>query len=427
MNEKEFKRLLTSYLDGELTTEEIIQLKDAVEETPSYRHQFQDEVQLHTLLREVVSEKIEEKKISKNTKRKTPKKVKQPKPMLAYIFSAVASIAVTGVIMGFYFTRTAPQSVGVCVQTPNTGEHQVVRGKEIFTLQKNMELFENDKISSSGSGGTMISLNDGSMVSLEKDTKLRLFENEDTQISLTEGEMMLEVSKRKVGKVPFKIKTQDSTLTVLGTTFSVKAKKDGFTKLSVYEGQVELERLKDAKVVQVNANQYVQTSNEDLMTIPMKGENTEEIQPEIINLQPSDDVSLNGKKIVNDQFLKVRKGERIIYLRFDLKDIGPVKKAVLYLKQEEDPGSGTLFFHLGDRDNWNEKNIRFNNVPRPKKLIARRTGAVAGRETIEIDLSKAIKNDGVYTVIVTLSKGEAFDIWFSSKEGSNPPILQLTK
>ncbi len=427
MSEKEFKRLLTSYLDGELTTEEIIQLKNAVEETPSYRHQFQDEVQLHTLLREVVSEKIEEKKISKTSKRKVPKKIKQPKPILAYVFSAVASIAITGIIMGFYFTRTAPQSVGVCVQTPKEGEHRVIRGKQNFVLLKNMELFENDQIISNGSGGTMISLNDGSMVSFEKDTKLTLSENDDTQISLSNGEILLEVSKRKVGNAPFLVKTRDSLLTVLGTTFSVNALKDGFTKLSVYTGQVELHRINDAKKVKVNANQYVQTSSKNLSTIAMKDENTESIQAQIINIQPSDDVTLDGKRIVNDRFLKVRKGERKVFLKFNLKDIGPVKKAVLYLTQEEDPGSGTLFFHLGDRSNWNEKSIRANSAPSPKELIARRTGAVAGRETIEIDLSKAIKGDGLYTVIVTLSKGDAFDIWFSSKEGVNPPILQLTK
>ena len=426
MNEKEFKRLLTSYLDGDLSAEEVVQLKEAVEETPTYRHQFQDEVRMHTLLREVVSEKIEEKKISRSPKKKPLRKVKQPKPILMYIFSAVASIAITGIVMGFYFTRTAPQSAGVCVQIPKEGSHHVVRRGKTLSLHKNMELFETDIVESTGSGGTMISLNDGSMVSLEKDTKLLLSESGDSQISLTKGEVLLEVSKRKVGKEPFKIKTSDSVLTVLGTIFSVKAKKDGFTKLSVYEGQVELERLKDSKVVQVNANQFVSTGNQLLQTLPMQDETAND-QPEIFSLQPEADVYVEGKKVQNGKLLKASKGQRTIYLKFSLKDIGPVKKAVLYLKQEEDPGSGTLYFHLGDRANWNENNIRFNNAPKPQQLINRRTGAVAGGETIEVDLSKAIKDDGVYTFIVTLSKGEAFDIWFSSREGANPPILQLTK
>ena len=427
MNEKDFKRLLAGYLDGELSTEEVIQLKEAVEETPSYRHHFQDEVRLHTLMREVVSEKIEEKKITRSSRKKSPKKVKQPKPMLMYIFSAVASIAITGIIFGFYLTQSEPQSVGVCVQTPGMGEHQVIRNGEKLALKKGMELFPGDHVKSSEFGGTLISLNDGSMVSIEHNTELVLSEDNNAQISLSEGEVLLEVSKRKVGTAPFLVKTGDSMMTVLGTTFSVNAQKSGFTKLSVYEGQVELLRLKDSKVVQVNANQYVKTSNKNLLTVPMEDEEGEKTQPEIINIQPLADVTLEGKKVINDSLLKVRKGERQVYLKFVVKDVGKVKKAVLYLKQEEDPGSGTLFFHLGDKNAWSEKSIRFKNAPKPAALIARRTGAVAGGETIEVDLSKGIKGDGEYTVIISLSKGGAFDIWFSSREGANPPILQLTK
>lgn len=425
MNEKEFNRLLTAYLDGELSTEEIIQLKDAVEQTPSYRHQFQDEVRLHTLLREVVSEKIEEKKIS-NSSKKVFKKVPKPKPILAYVFSAVASVAVIAFSLGYYITHFSPKSVGVCVQIPGEGTHQVVRKGKTVSLQKSMELFEDDKILSSGFGGTMISLNDGSMVSLEKDTSLQLFDEKDTQISISRGEILLEVSKRKVGNTPFRIKTQDSTLTVLGTIFSVAAGNNGFTKLSVYEGRVELLRLKDSKTVQVNASQFVSTENLSLQTIPMH-EDAAEAQPEIVNLLPTDDVYMDGRKVQNNEFLKASKGQRTIYLKFKLEGIGPVKKAVLYMKQEEDPGSGTLYFHLADKNSWNEKSIRYESVPKPKTLLARHTGSVAGGETIEVDLIQGIKGDGVYTVIVTLSKGDAFDIWFSSKEGRTPPVLQLTR
>ena len=423
MNEKDFKRLLTAYLDGEITPEETVQLKNAVEEIPAYRHQFQDEVRMHTLLREVVSEKIEEKKIT-GTNSKKPKKAHRPKPILAYVFSAVAALAITGALFGFYLVSIEPKSIGVCVQIPIEGEHHVLRGEQELSLHKDMELFENDVVVSSGSSGTLIMLKDGSMVSVEKDAKFDLF-RDGVPVALKRGEILLEVSERKEGEVPFRVKTLDSTLTVLGTIFSVNARPNGYTKLSVFEGNVELARLNDSKKVEVKANEYVLSSDQNLISKAI--EETKEVESEVVNILPIADLYVEGRKTFNNSHLRIRKNERTVYFKFKVEDADNVKKAILYLKQTIDPGSGTISFHLGSHSNWTEKNFDVKNAPQAIQLISKRTGAVSGGKVIEIDLSKGIKGNGVYTIIMSLNKGEAHDIWFHSRESSNPPLLKIFK
>ncbi|MCM8537999.1 MAG: FecR domain-containing protein [Lentisphaeraceae bacterium] len=422
MNEKDFKRYLTLYLDGELEGEEIVRFKEAVEETPAYRHQFQDEVKLHTLLREVVSEKIEERKISKTNPNVSRVRQPRPIPFATYIFSSVAAILIVGFYVGTYFINK-PVPFGHCAQVPGEGAHVVMRDTKSIQLTKGLKLLPSDKIISEGAGGILISLNDGSTISLEKDTQVVLLDNEESDISLLKGEVLLEVSKRKVGKGPFKVKTTDSVLTVLGTVFSVKAKEDGFTKLDVYEGRVEVNRLRDSKKVQVTANQSVLSSDENLSIFSI-GENK---QSKVMTVLPTDDLSVENKRVKNDQYLKVVKSSRVIYLKFDVSGFGAVKKAVLYLTQKEDPGSGTLSFYLGDHTNWTENTRKSQGLPKRSLLLNRQTGSVMNNKTIEVDLSKGIKGDGVYTVIVTLNKSDAHDIWFSSKEGTHPPRLQLTR
>ena len=223
----------------------------------------------------------------------------------------------------------------------------------------------------------------------------------------------------------FTVKTPDANLTVLGTIFSVNAKQSGYTQLDVYEGAVALERLSDEKKVKVEANLSVSTSYEKLETVSL--ESLSQNKTEVISIRPIDDVYSEGNKMVNSNQLRVRKGERVIYLKFEVLDIGQVKKAVLQMKQEIDPGSGTLSFYLGDHNDWNENDIKHKNAPKPVTLIAKRTGAVTLGKTISVDLSKGIKGDGVYTVIITLNKGDAHDIWFSSKEGKHPPTLKLSR
>ena len=425
MNEKEFKRLLSLYLDGELSTEEIIQLKEAVIESPGLRHQFQDEIRLHTQLRELISEKIEEKKISENTRKKASKKSKnkKPIPVLAYIFSAVAAIAVAAIITGYTISVSRGNPVAVCVEIPNEGIHEVIRNEEVLSLQRDMKLYANDMIFSKGGGGALLSLNDWSMVSLENETQIKLVENDDSDISIFQGKILLEVNKRKNTESPFLVKTADSRVTVLGTIFSVKADEYGYTKVDVYEGQVKVKRLKDSKEVKLDTDESVITSD-PLMSITAINEDP---QDEIIKIYPTDDVHTEGRKVLNSKQLKVRKDNRVIYLRFNLDSVGSVKKAVLYLSQEIDPGKGTLSFHTADSSNWSEKLVNFNNLPKSKELIAKRTGTVASGKRIAVDLSKGIKGDGLYTIIVTIDKGDAHDIWFSSKEGVNPPVLEITR
>jgi hypothetical protein len=65
-------------------------------------------------------------------------------------------------------------------------------------------------------------------------------------------------------------------------------------------------------------------------------------------------------------------------------------------------------------------------MPGPLRQVGRRVGWVALGQTVEVDISSLIHQDGTYTLVVTLDETEGNDIWFGSRESPTPPELILT-
>ena len=109
-----------------------------------------------------------------------------------------------------------------------------------------------------------ITLSDGSMVYLNSDSKLSVYEsfNAENRLLNLEGEAYFEVAKNK--KLPFVIQTGNVTTEVTGTAFNLKSYgSDGQIQLTVTEGSVDFKT--DRQLVSVVANvaaTYTKSDNE---------------------------------------------------------------------------------------------------------------------------------------------------------------------
>ena len=85
-----------------------------------------------------------------------------------------------------------------------------------------------------------------------------------------------------------------------------------------------------------------------------------------------------------------------------------------------------LQLHLGSHSQWNESNLSEENAPQPQRVLDEHRGVVTHGQVVEFDVSSAIVKPGPITLILTLNKSHENDIWFGSREGSNPPQLVLS-
>ena len=184
-------------------------------------------------------------------------------------------------------------------------------------------------------------------------------------------------------------------------------------------------RIQDGRSVQVRSEQMVNTEFEALTARALS--NPAPLRPvSVKSLLPTDDMTLEYGQRTHGPCLKVEGNKRTAYLRFDIPPVGIIAYAKLRLTQIIDPGSGTLTFHTGSHTHWTEENLTEDNAPLPQRQIAQRTGVVQRRETVEVDVSSLVRSPGPVTLILTLDKGKAHDIWFGSKESNYPPQLVLT-
>ena len=98
-----------------------------------------------------------------------------------------------------------------------------------------------------------VTLPDGSMVYLNSDTKLSVYEsfNAENRLLDLEGEAYFEVSENK--KLPFIIRTGEVTTEVTGTAFNLKSYgSDGQIQLTVTEGSVDFKTNRQAVSVVAN-------------------------------------------------------------------------------------------------------------------------------------------------------------------------------
>lgn len=131
---------------------------------------------------------------------------------------------------------------------------------------------------------------------------------------------------------------------------------------------------------------------------------------------PKHDAFLQNGQPSNSVYLRVRPGNRIAYLKFNVSGLSAdVRDATLRLTESGDPGRGTLRVYRGSHNNWTEETITADNAPDKAGEVDSHTGAVDAGQAIAFNLSSLVKQDGVYSFIIEMDRG-GNDVSFASKE-----------
>lgn len=129
----------------------------------------------------------------------------------------------------------------------------------------------------------------------------------------------------------------------------------------------------------------------------------------------------------NGPLLRVEKGIRETYLKFDLSDFsGSITEARLEMQVASDPGNGTVEVFLGGNSNWTETGLNGSNKPLEVGVALAAIGgshAVGQAKVWNLDVA-SLSTGGELTLIVKQSSGN--DMAFASDETFNAPRLVVT-
>ena len=143
---------------------------------------------------------------------------------------------------------------------------------------------------------------------------------------------------------------------------------------------------------------------------------------------PVDDATVQGSTGINDGLIKVQQSgpTRTGYLKFDVDGVNPqdVVAATLQLTVTQDPGNGTLALHEGTTNAWTEQSINAANAPDAGVLLDTVSGTHSLGQVVEFDVTSVFDHEiEEFTFVLEHNGGN--DVWFSSKEGANPPELVI--
>ncbi|MEP3478965.1 MAG: FecR domain-containing protein [Fuerstiella sp.] len=417
ISEEEYNELMAAYLEGQLSEDQVGGLHALVHSSDELRQRFQADTRTHVLLRETLVEQAELQLLQDSVAAPRPIQSLQRSSVLK--ISAAILLVAAGIGLLFWQSPSA-ETIGVCVNVSGSSNLSIERETEISRLMPETMLRTGDTIQCGADVRAMLRLTDGSILSMESDSAVTLVSSRP-EIRLDRGEVMFEIAKRNEGALPFRVQTVESTVDVMGTVFGLA--DDGHTKLEVYEGKVTLTRHRDNATVEVGSQQTASTATEQLSVQELS-----QASRRIIQLVPDDDATLDqGLTEAKQPRLKVEGDRRIVYLKFVIPKINGLQSAKLRLTQDIDAGSGTLRFFIGEHTDWSEDSLRRQNAPGRTREVARYVGVVGRGQSVEVDIVEAIKSAGPVTLIVTLDETDENDIWFSSREGNNPPLLILTQ
>jgi hypothetical protein len=139
----------------------------------------------------------------------------------------------------------------------------------------------------------------------------------------------------------------------------------------------------------------------------------------------SDDLYVDGKRIINDASLKVKESRAQSYLRFEVRDLdvaaSPVVSAILKLTATSG-ASGTVKIYLGDDATWSESNAGHADLPRAVHVLDTLTADFSAGQQYQLDVSSAIADNGLYNFIL-VAEDTRGNLTFSSAEGQFQPEL----
>ncbi|MEM6689499.1 MAG: FecR family protein [Planctomycetota bacterium] len=426
MSDVTFEEILTAYVEGDASEEQLTKLHEAIEASPKLRDRFQREMRLNAMLHETVAEQIElqaiqapQVELSKANRTELQNHKTQSRSW--WILVATLLLVLSS---GLYFVQQQGVSssqpvIGTCMSL--SGTSSILRGETRQEVTPGLTLHAGDRVACDEGAQAMLRLADGSILAMEPKSELTLVSTRPS-IQVERGEVMFEVAERKPGESPFQVQTAQSTVDVVGTVFAVSC--SDHTELEVYEGEVALTRRSDQAKVNLSSQQRTSTDAEN-MAVQSLSNPILDAPVEVITLVPTDDLTSSNKWDQDNRFLKVEGDRRFAYLRFEIPEAVEIQAAQLRLTQSVDTGSGTLQVHMAENRDWNEHDFPENDRPRETSLLAERSGVVSRSQVVEFDLEGDLE-PGAVTLIVSLDQKDENDVWFASSETAHPPQLLLT-
>jgi hypothetical protein len=199
-------------------------------------------------------------------------------------------------------------------------------------------------------------------------------------------------------------------------------------------------RVADADLITGPADEDVRTLSLTILT-PRRGSpplSAQPIRPIVpppapvtLVFAPTDDAFLQNNDRFNDAFLRVEHSAtrvRRSYLRFSVTGVtGTVQSAVLKLRgTDTGTRTGTYKFYRGTDTAWTETTLTPANAPAILGEPLHTQVNVAPGALLEIDVTSAISGNGTVTFILQMDLNAGQDVRFSSKEGTEAPVLQVT-
>ena len=99
-----------------------------------------------------------------------------------------------------------------------------------------------------------------------------------------------------------------------------------------------------------------------------------------------------------------------------------VTRATLKLHNVSSSDIGGYFYRVNDQ-NWEEESVTWNNAPAHDNTLVASLGAVTTGTWYAVDITPLITTDGTYSLRVSSTSTNGAD--YSSKEGANPPLLEI--
>lgn len=154
-------------------------------------------------------------------------------------------------------------------------------------------------------------------------------------------------------------------------------------------------------------------------------ENTVITEEKTVTLSPIDDAFLSEVTPYNSSILRVEKGRRVSYLKFDISNFkGVFTNATLKLMVAGDKGNGNIEVNLGETNNWTEGNLSTINAPTKGALLGSLNKTYALNEVQNFRLSNLSVIGDFLTLIITQTDGD--DVSFASDESlKGKPVLMV--
>jgi hypothetical protein len=270
------RELVEYFLEGTATEDQLSEILDLVTENDEFRQELAEASRMRGLLACVnegsedavyrgVSRSIAEMepeslelKILESLEQSVPQQKVIYKDKKSWVLYFWAGIAAQLLIVFSIYNMPSDDGLYHGAFYSESGEAWLVREGKTLTISAEMRLMDGDRIIVDDKGDLQITWNDSTITQFKDETEVKFsLKSGAKHISLLRGKLQAQVTKQAPG-LPMVVTTPNSTVTVLGTRFRLKANGEQ-SLLEVDHGAVEMKNSRGDSLV-VKAHQYAVAS-----------------------------------------------------------------------------------------------------------------------------------------------------------------------